>query len=385
MRDLKQRVMDTTMDYLGQLAGNLGYAWSGGCWAQYTGEDFQRSGETWESSNRDPCLGEGPKKDVRLKIHYGNFSFGMKDVIFGKSEMQSFSLEEEKLLQSYTKKAINDRDSPYSPKVELEFRSARTLKNVRTTTWDSKFRIEVGLEYEPPSTTGGVGFSAKTNFKYEWGGDEEESTADEDWHIINIKEAKELPKRSFSEWRAIRKPQKVTIPYTAKILPRFSVILEGCMRWGGGYDGQFTNFHSKHSGSGDRVVVKHNFGDVQKPFYEALKEQSDENMHPWQWHAMKQRYPTTRNLIDILTNEDLYTFTMTGQFEETTEYEAKSTWSASRPIEQLQEDVGLNATLALVADENKPPEFPRIKPPPPKVETIDNSKEIKPPPPQPVG
>ena len=183
------------MDYLGQLASNLGYAWAGGCWAQYTGEDFQRQGETWEASNRDPCLGEGPKKEVRLKIYYGNFTFGMKDVIFGKSETQSFSLEEEKFLQSYTRKAINDRDEPYSPNVELEFRSARTLKNVKTTTWDSKFGIEVGLEYEPPSATGGVGFSAKTNFKYEWGGDEEESTADEDWHIIKITESKELPKR----------------------------------------------------------------------------------------------------------------------------------------------------------------------------------------------
>ena len=44
----------------------------------------------------------------------------MKDVIFGKSEMQSLSLEEEKFLRSYTKKAINDRDSFYSPKVRAE-------------------------------------------------------------------------------------------------------------------------------------------------------------------------------------------------------------------------------------------------------------------------
>ena len=179
---------------------------------------------------------------------------------------------------------------------------------------------------------------------------------------------------------AIRKPQKVTIKHTAKILPKFSVILEGYMRWGGGYDGQSTNFHSRHRGSGDSAVVKH-----KKPFYEALKRQSDEHMHPWQWHAMRQRYPTARKLINILTNDDLYTFAITGQFEETTEYEVKSTWSTSKPIEQLQEDVGLNATLALVADENKPPEFPRIKRPPPKVETIDNSKEMKPPPPKPVG
>ena len=179
--------------------------------------------------------------------------------------------------------------------------------------------------------------------------------------------------------------QKVTIKHTAKVLPKFSVALEGYMRWDGGYDGQSTIFHSRHRGSGDRAVVKHNFGDAQKPFYEALKEQSDKNMRLWRWHAMRQRYPTARKLIDILTNDDLYTFAITGQFEETTEYEVKSTWSASKLTEQLQEDVGLNAILALVADENKPPEFPRIKPPPPKVETIDNSKEMKSSPPEPVG
>lgn len=75
---------------------------------------------------------------------------------------------------------------------------------------------------------------------------------------------------------------------------------------------------------------------------------------------------------------------MAGQFEETTEYEVKSTWSASRPINQLREDIGYNMTLQ--TDENrKPPKLPRIKPPPPKVETIDNSKEMKPPPAEPIG
>lgn len=313
MRELKERVMDTTMNYLGQLAHNLGYAWSGGCWSQYTGEDFRRAGDTWESANRDPCLRTGPKQDVRLKIHFGNFSFGMKDVIFGESKMQTYSLEQEKFLESFGTNAINNRDVPYFDEAQLEFRIARTLKNVKTTSWDKKIGFEVGIDYDPPTTTGGIGFSGKVNLKYEWGGDEEESTADEDWHIFKLKGKKELPKRSFSEWRAIRKPRRVTLPYTAKILPKFSVVLEGYMRWGGGENGESTNFHAKHRGSRERAVVKHNFGDAQKPFYEALKEQSEGNMHPWQWHAMRQRYPETWALIDILANEDLYTFTMTGQ------------------------------------------------------------------------
>ena len=368
--------MDTTMTFIGQLADYLGFSWSGGCWSQYNGEDFQRKGDTWESRIRDPCLGDGPKKDVRLKIQFGDFSFVMKDIQFGESVTQSFSVDQEQFLTSYTRISRNDRDASYSPQVELEIQSGRTLKNVQTTSWDTKFGVEVGFEYEPPSATGGLGFSAKTNFKYEWGGDEQESTTEEETHILRITEKKQLAPRSYAEWHAIKKPQKVTIPYTAKILPKFSVTLEGYMRWGGGYDGDNPNFHEKQRGSQERNTIKHTFGNAGKAFYEALKEQSEENVHPWQWHAMKQRHPWSKTLIDILTDEDLYTFTMTGQFEETTEFEVKSTWSASQPIDQLS-DLKL-AEQGL--QEKTPPELPRIRPPPPKIKTVDNTNEMKPPP-----
>lgn len=66
------------------------------------------------------------------------------------------------------------------------------MKNVKIIIWDLKFGIEVGFEYELLSIIGGVGFLVKINFKYEWGGDEEELIVDEDWYIINIKEVKEL-------------------------------------------------------------------------------------------------------------------------------------------------------------------------------------------------
>ena len=49
MDELKQRIMDATMFNIGQLASMMGFAWSGGCWAKYSGEDFRRKGDTWES------------------------------------------------------------------------------------------------------------------------------------------------------------------------------------------------------------------------------------------------------------------------------------------------------------------------------------------------
>ena len=380
---LKQRVMDTTMSYIGQLAGWMGYAWSGGCWSYWTGEDFRRKGDTWESTYRsDNCgLNGGPKKDVRLKITYENFAYTLKDVKFGESIKPPISLEQEKKLinspdRSYSKVAYNRKSNPgYSSEVQIDMRVASTLKNVQRSSWDSKFGMEAGMEYQPPSATGGVGFSAKTSFSYQWGGDEEDVTVNEDWHTLKVKEKKKLPPKTFAQWHAFKKPQKVTIPYTATVVPTFSVKLEGYMTWGGGYHGRNTNFHQEHRGSGDRKVVEHTFGSAKKPFYEDLKDQSEQNMYPWQWHALKQRHPYAQYYIDELTKKDLYAFTMVGQFEETTENEIKSYWYPSRPIDEMEDAI---TNLTAQADQTETfPELPRIFPPPPVVKVIDNSNEIQ--------
>ena len=52
MDELKQRVMDATMFNIGQLANMMGFAWSGGCWSKYAGDDMRRRGDTWESTYR---------------------------------------------------------------------------------------------------------------------------------------------------------------------------------------------------------------------------------------------------------------------------------------------------------------------------------------------
>jgi len=136
---LKQRVMDTTMNYIGTLASYMGYAWSSGCWAKRVGEDFRKKGDTWESTYReDRCeLKGGPKKDVRLKITYENFAFTMKDVKFGKSIKPPITLDQEKQLinspdRSYSKVVTNRKSNPgYSSEVHVDIRVANTLKNVQ--------------------------------------------------------------------------------------------------------------------------------------------------------------------------------------------------------------------------------------------------------------
>ncbi|KAJ7370005.1 hypothetical protein OS493_034737 [Desmophyllum pertusum] len=382
--ELKQRVMDATMFHNGQLASMMGFAWSGGCWSVYAGEDFRRNGDSWESTYRsDRCLGGGPKKDVRLKITYGDFAYTMKDVTFGESIKQSIPVDREgELLNSpdysFHKVASNGKENAGETGVTVAMRVASTLRNVKRTSWDRQFGIEVGTEYEPPSATGGVGFSAKASLSYEWGGDKEDVTVDQDWHILTYNEKKELPGKTFAEWHAFKKPQEVIIPYTATVLATFTVEFEGYMIWGGGYNGNHPNFHQEQRGSEDRNNMKWKFGSAHKPFYEDLKDQIEQNLYPWQWHAMKQQYPHAQYYIDQLLNKDLYAFTMEGQFEESTENEIKSYWYPSKPIDQMGDAL---ANLTAQADQAmKNPKFPRIRPEAPKVKTIDNSKEMNAPP-----
>ena len=81
----------------------------------------------------------------------------------------------------------------------------------------------------------------------------------------------------------------------------------------------------------DRILFsfppfRYTFGNGGTPFYTALKEQSDRNMYPWQWHNMKQKYSYARSVINQLTNEKYYEFTLTGQFEDVHGVRADLQW-----------------------------------------------------------
>ena len=71
---------------------------------------------------------------------------------------------------------------------------------------------------------------------------------------------------------------------------------------------------------------RYTFGNGGTPFYTALKEQSERNMYPWQWHNMKQKYSYARSVINLLTNEKYYEFTLTGQFEDVHGVRADLQW-----------------------------------------------------------
>lgn len=60
--------------------------------------------------------------------------------------------------------------------------------------------------------------------------------------------------------------QRVTVPYTATIIAKFSAQLDGFLRWGGGYNGRSRNFHYQYRGR--RATLKYRFGNARKPFYQ---------------------------------------------------------------------------------------------------------------------
>jgi hypothetical protein len=72
----------------------------------------------------------------------------------------------------------------------------------------------------------------------------------------------------------------------------------------------------RHEGSGSRPTVKHRFGSASTAFYEDLKTQSNHNSRPWLWSAMKNRYQNAQGVINALTDEKRYEFTLTGKFED---------------------------------------------------------------------
>jgi len=95
-------------------------------------------------------------------------------------------------------------------------------------------------------------------------------------------------------------------------------------------------------------------GDSSKPFYKVLRLDSSENKRPWEWSEMMGRYEPAEGVINSLTDEYWYEFTLTGTFEDISGQNADIQWSKGSKDESTNEST-----------EKKDP--PRVFPPPPVV------------------
>ena len=104
--------------------------------------------------------------------------------------------------------------------------------------------------------TGGVTASASYEFSYTKSTSTTDSTGKEQATKFTVSSTKTLGAHKSAEWRIMLSKQRVTVPYTATIIAKFSAELDGFLRWGGGYNGGAPNFHVNHRGSGSRPTFK---------------------------------------------------------------------------------------------------------------------------------
>ena len=160
LADVKTRVMDETMESLALLSYYLGYGWCASCRAQYNGEDFRRNGDSWEADKRGPC--DGYKSDHRLKMKYGDFKFGIKDIQYGDPVRQELQPQE-----FYS--GVLENDDPHEADIELErtVTTARTVTHTTSNSWKQSHELGIEITYNPPDATGGFGGSIGYKFGYE--------------------------------------------------------------------------------------------------------------------------------------------------------------------------------------------------------------------------
>ena len=319
LSDVKTRVMDVTMKDLAYLAHYLGYGWCAGCRGQYVGEDFRRSGDEWHASKAGPC--DGYKADHRLKLKYGDFKFTVKDIKYGSPVIQSL---QPTVFDSG--RVVNDDVSKLVHKLEREIRSVRTVTHTTTSSWKYAHELGIEISYTPPGATGGVGGKVNYKFNYEKSSTTSDSTSNQQYKSIKLTSQKTLNPHSAATYRIMLTKTRSTVPYTATVIAHFSAELNGFLRWGGGSGGNSKNYHKDHSGSGSRPTVNYHFGSASTPFYTDLKRQSDRGSYPWLWSEMKNRYSGAQSVINSLTDERRYEFTLTGKFEDVIGQHAEVQW-----------------------------------------------------------
>ncbi|EDO47855.1 predicted protein [Nematostella vectensis] len=233
LSEVKTRVLDTTMHPLAQLANYLGYGWCSSCRAQYVGEDFRRNGDSWEADTKGPCNGE--RSHQRLKIHFGDFTFKIKNITYGTPVVQTMRPS-----VHYSGTIRNDDSSPLTHKVEREVRDTRTVTHTTTSSWKRARELGIELSYTPPTS-----FGAKVAFKfnYETSTTTTDSETNTQQFVDKVMSQKTLAPHSAAEYRIMLTRSRTTMPYTATIITQFSVELDGFLRWGGGFSGDSNNFH----------------------------------------------------------------------------------------------------------------------------------------------
>ncbi|GFR69242.1 biomphalysin [Elysia marginata] len=306
---VKVHVMDISLRNMALLAHYMGYGWCAGCRSPWVGDDFVKSGDTWLADKSRRC--SGYKSNHRLSLAFGDWSFGTKEILYGQAvvdELQPESVDDGVI--------VNNDPTPATKTVTRTEVSIRSVKHTTTSSWKSSAELGIEVSYTPSGATGGVGGSVSYKFNYESGFTTQDSSQQQQSRTFTISSSKNLEPYSSVRFQLMMSKIRSTVPYTAKVLVRFSTEFKGFLRWGGGSNEANTNYHAKHRGSSKRPTVNYKFGSTSVPFYTALYQESSQAQRPWLWYDLKNNHGSVQGIINSLVDEDKYTISLSGKFED---------------------------------------------------------------------
>jgi len=320
---VKTLVMEQTLYNMANLAHYLGFGWCYGCSHRKVGENFIRRGDVWEADTKTRCRGYRNKK--RLSLVYADWKPHIYKMTYGKPVLDYLQPE-----TADSGKTVNDHSTPLTTVVEREIRSIRSVTHTKSKSWKKAHELGVKLTYTATAKTPFAESSASAEFSYRFTYENSRSTTDttnkQDEKLFRKSSSKVLDPYTAVEWEVLVSKLRVTTPYTATVLLKCSTKLRGFLRWGGGYNGRTTNYHYKQRGSRKKINFDYKFGDADTSFWEALHKQSRDNYRPWEWINMKQRWTYAGTVIDKLTKEKNYQFTLRGKFEDVQGYKVEIRW-----------------------------------------------------------
>ncbi|XP_055889503.1 uncharacterized protein LOC129926914 [Biomphalaria glabrata] len=301
---IQTHIMDTTLWNMATLAHYMGYGWCYGCHGMAVGEDFNRNGDTWEADTHSfwgsGCNGD--KNGERLNLVFGDWGFAVKEIIYGKSVVDELQAESVDIGELY-----NNATSTSTESIDRTKTVQDSVTHSTTSTFSNSHELGIELNFQIASVSGKASYTTK--FEYSTSGTNTK-TLDKTQGFSKQSSITLGPKEG-ARYEIIMSKSRTTVPYTAIITTKFSTEMRGFLRWEDGNG----NFHQKYRTNRDRPTYNFRFGNANNPFYKDLKKQSDNNDGVWMWGMLFQKFPDARRVINRLTDETQYEFTLKGRLE----------------------------------------------------------------------
>ena len=309
IEEVKAQIMSAVLKPAANLAHHMGYGWCAGNRPQdkFVGDGFKRTPRGWKAIY-GPDGKDGYMKDQRLEIVFSDWSFGMKEIHFGKPVINDS--EPRNISTSTIDNWLGEKDLVRRFNVDVAKSTTHSHMKSTSFNWGSETAIEksVGIPL--------IG-QAKVTQTFKFGGEVTNGYTDSETKTLNTSElvVGELPKFSRQEYSIVILDTKSSVDYTAIMEVRFSVEFRGFLRWGGGKGKPESNYHMDHHGSEDRPTVNYKFGSNEVSFFEDLTNKQKNDIGPWDWARLKKEHPQVQRFINQLVAPYAYTFPVDGRFQ----------------------------------------------------------------------